>query len=69
MSAGEQLVAGVTARMVGTPRLDTFVLESGDAAGVPVVFVHGNVSSNRFWEETLAALPGGLRGIAPDLRG
>ncbi len=55
--------------MVAMPRLATFVLECGDAAGVPVIFVHGNVSSNRFWEETLAALPSGLRGIAPDLRG
>jgi len=69
MSAGGQFISGVTARMVATPRLETFVLESGDAAGVPVIFLHGNVSSNRFWEETLAALPNGLRGIAPDLRG
>lgn len=69
MSANDGLVSGVTERMVTTPRLDIFVLEGGDAAGVPVVFVHGNVSSNRFWEETLAALPSGLRGIAPDLRG
>ncbi len=60
MSASDQLMPGVTARMVTTPRLETFVLESGDATGAPVVFVHGNVSSNRFWEETLAALPSGL---------
>ena len=69
MTADGGLLAGVAGRTVGTPRLETFVLEGGGAAGVPVLFVHGNVSSNRFWEETLAALPAGLRGIAPDLRG
>lgn len=60
---------GLTARVVATPRLRTFVIEGGDPDGVPVLFIHGNVSANPFWEETLAALPGGLRGIAPDLRG
>ena len=34
-----------------------------------LVFVHGNVSSGRFFEETMAALPGSYRAIAPDLRG
>jgi pimeloyl-ACP methyl ester carboxylesterase len=33
------------------------------------LFVHGNVSSAIFWEETMLALPGGFRGIALDLRG
>ncbi|HET7479484.1 MAG TPA: alpha/beta hydrolase [Rubrobacteraceae bacterium] len=60
---------GVTARMVETPRLATHILESGPEGGVPVVFVHGNVSSALFFEETLVALPDAYRGIAPDLRG
>ena len=34
-----------------------------------VVLVHGNVSSSLFWQETLLALPEGVRGVAPDLRG
>ena len=33
------------------------------------VFVHGNLSTGRFFEQALAALPAGCRGIAPDLRG
>jgi pimeloyl-ACP methyl ester carboxylesterase len=66
------LAAGVVSSVVTTPRLRTHVLASGPADGAPVLFVHGNVSSSRFWEETLAALaaqPGRYRAIAPDLRG
>jgi pimeloyl-ACP methyl ester carboxylesterase len=63
------LLAGVTARKVQTTRLATHLLQSGPEDGVPVIFVHGNVSSSTFFEDTLAALPGGYRGLAPDLRG
>ena len=54
-------------RMVSTTRLSTAVREVG--AGEPVVFVHGNVSTGGVWDEQLAALPDGWRGIAQDLRG
>ena len=54
-------------RPVHTPRLSLALRERG--AGEPVVFVHGNVSTGAVWEEQLAALPDGLRGIAVDLRG
>jgi hypothetical protein len=47
--AGTGLPAGVTARTVETPRLATHLLESGPEGGVPVVYVHGNVSSSLFW--------------------
>ncbi len=59
----------ITARMVTTPRLSTRVLFSGLENGTPVLFVHGNASSATYWEEIMLALPGGYRGIAPDLRG
>jgi hypothetical protein len=42
---GDALPEGVTARTVQTPRLATHLLESG----VPIVFVHGNVSSSLFF--------------------
>ncbi|EYF01556.1 Beta-ketoadipate enol-lactone hydrolase [Chondromyces apiculatus DSM 436] len=42
---------------------------AADREGVPVVFIHGNCSSGRFFEDVLAALPAGYRGIAPDMRG
>ncbi|HEX6797901.1 MAG TPA: alpha/beta hydrolase [Ktedonobacterales bacterium] len=68
MSAASFL-PGVMSRMVETPRLRQHLLASGPEDGVPVVLVHGNVSSGRFFEETLAALPPQYWGIAPDLRG
>ena len=67
--AGNGLPAGVTARTVETPRLATHLLKSGPEGGGPVVFVHGNVSSSLFFDDTLAALPYRYRGLAPDLRG
>jgi pimeloyl-ACP methyl ester carboxylesterase len=60
---------GIGSRKVSTPRLTTHLLESGPEEGEPVLFVHGNVASCRFFEETLAALPPYYRGLAPDLRG
>jgi len=60
---------GITAQTVTTPRLTTRVLFSGPEEGVPVLFLHGNVSSATWWEEALVGLPSGYRGIAPDQRG
>ncbi|GBD08539.1 Haloacetate dehalogenase H-1 [Candidatus Thermoflexus japonica] len=60
---------GIRCEQVTTSRLDFHVLFSGPPDGEPVVFLHGNVSSATFWEETMQALPSGFRGIAPDLRG
>ncbi|MEU5724284.1 alpha/beta hydrolase [Micromonospora sp. NPDC047738] len=42
---------------------------AGPPDGVPVLLVHGNVSSSAFWEPLLRRLPETLRVIAPDLRG
>jgi pimeloyl-ACP methyl ester carboxylesterase len=44
-----------------------FIRETGE--GVPVLFVHGNLSDGSAWREQLGLLPSGFRGIAPDLRG
>ncbi len=65
------LIQGVVEETVDTPRLKTKLLSAGVEGGEPVFFIHGNASSSRFFEETLAALPGGsgYRGLAPDLRG
>jgi pimeloyl-ACP methyl ester carboxylesterase len=65
----QDLVASISSREVSMPRLTTHLLESGPEDGVPVLFVHGNVASSRFFEEILAALPPYYRGLAPDLRG
>jgi pimeloyl-ACP methyl ester carboxylesterase len=65
----QDLLSGIRSRVVSTPRLTTYLLESGSEEGAPVLFVHGNVASSRFFEETLAVLPPYFRGLAPDLQG
>ncbi|MFE9657633.1 alpha/beta fold hydrolase [Micromonospora sp. NPDC006431] len=42
---------------------------AGPPDGVPVLLVHGNVSSSAFWEPLLRRLPETLRVVAPDLCG
>jgi pimeloyl-ACP methyl ester carboxylesterase len=56
-------------RTISTSRGRTRLLSSGDAAGPPVVFIHGNVSSAAFFAETLTALPPRFHALALDLRG
>ncbi len=63
------LPGGVSSSEVRTSRLRHHVLLSGAGDGPVVVLVHGNLSTGRFFGETMAALPPGFRGIAPDLRG
>lgn len=63
------LPANVSTRLVETDRIETNVYESGDRDGHPVCFVHGNVSSARFWAEAMSDLPDEYHAIAPDLRG
>ncbi len=60
---------GVASRKVQTQRGMFHVLETGPADGVPVVFIHGNVSSALFWEELMLGLPEGFRAFAIDMRG
>jgi pimeloyl-ACP methyl ester carboxylesterase len=64
-----ELWSGIRSREVSTPRLTTHLLESGPEEGVPILFVHGNVASSRFFEQTLATLPPYYRGLGPDLQG
>lgn len=60
---------GISSQFIDTDRIRFHVLSCGPAAGVPVVFLHGNFSAATFWEEIMLALPDGFRAIAPDLRG
>lgn len=66
---GSNLLEGVGSEVIATSRLETHLLASGPEVGAPIVFVHGNASSSRFFEDTLAVLPSRYRGLAPDLRG
>ncbi len=60
---------GIERRTLTTGRLRTRVLCSGAENGIPVLFLHGNLASATWWEETMVRLPKGYRGIAPDQRG
>ena len=62
-------LAGITSKMIDTPRLRIHALFSGKEGATPVIFVHGNASSATFWEEIMLKLPPQYRAIAPDLRG
>ncbi|QSW99755.1 alpha/beta hydrolase [Haloterrigena alkaliphila] len=70
----DDTLAGIDSHTVDTDRLETHYLEAGapngaDDAGGTVVFIHGNVSSSRFFEDVMTELPAGYHAIAPDLRG
>jgi pimeloyl-ACP methyl ester carboxylesterase len=69
MSTAVTLPPGVEAAEVGTSRLRTNVLRSGPAGAPALVLVHGNVSSARFFAETMAVLGQRYHCVAPDLRG
>ena len=61
--------AGVEAAEVATSRLRTNVLRAGPGTAPVLVLVHGNVSSARFFAETMAVLGARYRCLAPHLRG
>jgi pimeloyl-ACP methyl ester carboxylesterase len=54
---------------VKTDRLTMQLAESGPADGVPVVLLHGNLSTGRFYEHLFDAAPQRYRLLAPDMRG
>lgn len=56
------------AEIVETPRLRMNVWTSGPEDGIPVLLVHGNITTGGFWKYVAEALPGSVRVIAPDLR-
>jgi pimeloyl-ACP methyl ester carboxylesterase len=63
------LPPGVHSHQVRTKRLNVQYLESGPSDGIPVVMVHGNLSTGRFFEHLMPAAPDRYRIIAPDMRG
>jgi len=59
----------VSARTKSTRRLRMHYLEAGPEDGVPVVLIHGNLSTGLFYKPLLEAAPDRYRLIAPDMRG
>lgn len=52
-----------------TERLLFHYREQGDADGLPLLLVHGNFGSSRWWTPLLALLPDAIHAVAVDLRG
>lgn len=44
-------------------------VESGPEGGIPVLMIHGNLATGRFFEHVMDAAPDRYRIIAPDMRG
>jgi pimeloyl-ACP methyl ester carboxylesterase len=64
-----ETIPGIQVSTITTPRISTRLLTCGPEGGDPVIFVHGNVSTATFWEETMLSLPDHYRAIAYDQRG
>lgn len=62
------LPEGVKGDTVQTKRLRMRYIESGPEDGIPVVMLHGNLSTGRFFEHLMPGAPKQYRIIAPDLR-
>lgn len=60
---------GVTRDTIDTDRLRMHVRLSGPDDGVPVVMLHGNLSTGAFYEHLLPDAPERYRFIVPDMRG
>ena len=63
------LLPGVTAHQTDTDRLRMHWLEYGPSDGEPVVLIHGNLSTGRFFEHLLTLAPSRYRFVIPDMRG
>jgi branched-chain amino acid transport system permease protein len=54
---------------VETPRLRFFCRSSGEEDGIPLLLLHGNFGTSRWWTPLFDALPDEVYAVAPDLRG
>lgn len=59
----------VTSKTQATDRLRIHYLESGPEDGIPVLMIHGNLATGRFFEHVMDAAPDRYRFVAPDMRG
>ena len=62
------LLPGVREQTIATERLRMHYLESGPEDGIPVVLIHGNLATGRFFEHLFPGAPDHYRLIAPDMR-
>ena len=69
MNVDNDHLPGIEKTRLRTRRLETRTLASGPHDGEPVLFLHGNLASATYWEETMLALPDQFRAVAVDQRG
>ena len=62
-------MTGFAPRRITTDRLTMNVWTSGPEDGMPVLLVHGNLSTGGFWKYVAEEFGDDVRVIAPDLRG
>ncbi len=60
---------GVTSHTVLTSRLKIHYLSYGPEDGIPVVLIHGNLATGRFFEHLMPNAPAGYHFLMPDMRG
>lgn len=63
------LLPSISSHHVNTSRLRMHYLAAGPADGIPVVLIHGNLATGRFYEHLIPSAPPGYRWIMPDMRG
>jgi pimeloyl-ACP methyl ester carboxylesterase len=63
------LPAGLKGHTVRTSRLRMRYIESGPDDGIPILMIHGNLSTGRFYEHLMPGAPDRYRIISPDMRG
>lgn len=63
------LLPGISSHTADTDRLRLHYLAAGPEDGIPVVLIHGNLSTGRFYEHIMSGAPERYRLIAPDMRG
>jgi pimeloyl-ACP methyl ester carboxylesterase len=54
---------------IETTRIQFHYRTHGDRDGLPMLLLHGNFATSRWWEPFFAILPDSIYAIAPDLRG
>jgi len=63
------MLNSIEKKSIKTNRLNVSYLTAGNFQNPAVILVHGNVSSNLFWDETIRVLSKDFWVLAPDLRG